>query len=552
MRLFIDLDTRGFIESETFPRPITSLAFKRGDNVPVDLCFVRGGTIQELAEGATGKIGLKPKGQFGSNFYLALDENWEKSGEGAATKYAFSLNLATTEIESAFLAEPDAVPAMLEIEWVESGLRTSSATLDVELQNDVNQGDEGVPQLATPVYPPSTDVLTKSGNLSGIADAGEARSNLGLDDLLALKADLVSGKVPASQLPSYVDDVVESADFAALPSPGETGKIYVTLDSAQTYRWTGSAYLEISNVDTVARAAADDAQASADAATKTLTVADETALLALASPAIQTGDDVVVVAATSHTEPYGVAKVINPASSGWAKFSVTSTENGKRLFDDAGRLAFDAGERSLHCWIGEDLAMVARWDEGAFECQNSLIIKGSGIAPPVLDFAENGTPQGYINFGNAITFSQGGTTDYAGVDLYGVWSFGFRTTSNSAWFDDSGSGGFGGNLDVNGLISANGGIDLITSNSPLYAAEITTFGSEVGFPSGLSVGGGNATLWSDGSLHLNNWLRLVEIGLEPTSDEGQATFFARDNGSGKTQICVKFETGAVQVLATEP
>jgi hypothetical protein len=53
------------------------------------------------------------------------------------------------------------------------------------------------------------------------------------------------GKVPAGQLPSYVDDVVEAADFASLPVTGETGKIYVVLDTAKQYRWTGSAYSEI-------------------------------------------------------------------------------------------------------------------------------------------------------------------------------------------------------------------------------------------------------------------------------------------------------------------
>lgn len=55
-----------------------------------------------------------------------------------------------------------------------------------------------------------------------------------------------SGKVPASQLPAYVDDVVEAANFAALPATGETGKIYITLDTNITYRWSGSAYVEIS------------------------------------------------------------------------------------------------------------------------------------------------------------------------------------------------------------------------------------------------------------------------------------------------------------------
>ena len=55
-----------------------------------------------------------------------------------------------------------------------------------------------------------------------------------------------TGRVPAAQLPAYVDDTVEAANFAALPGTGETGKIYVTLDNNLTYRWSGSAYVEIS------------------------------------------------------------------------------------------------------------------------------------------------------------------------------------------------------------------------------------------------------------------------------------------------------------------
>lgn len=63
---------------------------------------------------------------------------------------------------------------------------------------------------------------------------------------LELKADLVNGKVPASQLPSFVDDVVEYANLAAFPTTGEASKIYVTLDTNLTYRWTGTAYVQIS------------------------------------------------------------------------------------------------------------------------------------------------------------------------------------------------------------------------------------------------------------------------------------------------------------------
>jgi hypothetical protein len=59
-------------------------------------------------------------------------------------------------------------------------------------------------------------------------------------------ASLVNGKVPSIQLPSYVDDVEEYANLSAFPATGETGKIYVSIDSNKTYRWSGSAYVEIS------------------------------------------------------------------------------------------------------------------------------------------------------------------------------------------------------------------------------------------------------------------------------------------------------------------
>jgi len=54
-----------------------------------------------------------------------------------------------------------------------------------------------------------------------------------------------SSKVPADQLPSYVDDVLEYANLAAFPATGEIGKIYVTIATNKTYRWSGSVYVEI-------------------------------------------------------------------------------------------------------------------------------------------------------------------------------------------------------------------------------------------------------------------------------------------------------------------
>lgn len=55
-----------------------------------------------------------------------------------------------------------------------------------------------------------------------------------------------SGVIPSAQLPSYVDDVIEVAAFSNLPSKGESGKIYIVTSTNIQYRWSGTAYVEIS------------------------------------------------------------------------------------------------------------------------------------------------------------------------------------------------------------------------------------------------------------------------------------------------------------------
>jgi len=80
---------------------------------------------------------------------------------------------------------------------------------------------------------------------------GTLANQTDLNTALGLKADLVDGKVPSSQLPSYVDDIIEVATYSALPTTGETGKIYVVLDTNLIYRWSGSAYIEIKDSSAV-------------------------------------------------------------------------------------------------------------------------------------------------------------------------------------------------------------------------------------------------------------------------------------------------------------
>ena len=58
-----------------------------------------------------------------------------------------------------------------------------------------------------------------------------------------------AGIIPANQLPSYVDDVLEFATLANFPSVGEAGKIYIAIETSKTYRWTGTVYVAIGGAE---------------------------------------------------------------------------------------------------------------------------------------------------------------------------------------------------------------------------------------------------------------------------------------------------------------
>lgn len=75
----------------------------------------------------------------------------------------------------------------------------------------------------------------------GLVTSGTTLSASDIPSLDASK--ITTGTIDAARLPSYVDDVIEAT---TLPATGETGKIYVKTDDNTVWRWTGSAYVEIS------------------------------------------------------------------------------------------------------------------------------------------------------------------------------------------------------------------------------------------------------------------------------------------------------------------
>ena len=107
---------------------------------------------------------------------------------------------------------------------------TIKSKLGITTLSGSNTGDET-----------NTTIISKIGfTPENSANKGANNGYAGLDS---------TGKVPSSQLPSYVDDVLEFANLASFPITGESGKIYIALDTNLEYRWSGSIYVNIAKGD---------------------------------------------------------------------------------------------------------------------------------------------------------------------------------------------------------------------------------------------------------------------------------------------------------------
>jgi hypothetical protein len=120
----------------------------------------------------------------------------------------------------------------------------------------VKQPDGTLVNIPIGMEAAASAVSTHNSNTSAHADIRQQINDLNntLDDYIpASEAGAPSGvatldtagKVPTSQLPSYVDDVLEYPTKASFPTTGESGKIYIDISTNITWRWSGSTYTAI-------------------------------------------------------------------------------------------------------------------------------------------------------------------------------------------------------------------------------------------------------------------------------------------------------------------
>lgn len=217
---------------------LTNIKFKDGTNTSTYDLVTNGITFRQNSTPCVSWNTIKS----GNNIYMDIRiANATASMDGLMSKEDY-VELNTT------------IPGQIEdLKEADSNLNNKIEDLDDKIDKEIADREAEIDRIENKfdgVTDELEDALQKE-----IEDrkAGDTTITNSLNAFISTKgqpgglAELDStGKVPAAQLPSYVDDVLEFSTKDQFPQTGETGKIYVAKDTNLTYRWTGTQYLEIS------------------------------------------------------------------------------------------------------------------------------------------------------------------------------------------------------------------------------------------------------------------------------------------------------------------
>lgn len=217
---------------------LTNIKFKDGTNTSTYDLVTNGITFRQNATPCVSWNTVKS----GNNIYMDIRiANATASMDGLMSKEDY-VELNTT------------IPGQIEdLKEADSNLSNRIDNLDDKIDKEIADREAEIDRIENK-FDGVTDKLEEALQKE-IEDrkAGDTTITNSLNAFISTKgqpsglAELDStGKVPAAQLPSYVDDVLEFSTKAQFPQTGETGKIYVSKDTNLTYRWTGTQYLEIS------------------------------------------------------------------------------------------------------------------------------------------------------------------------------------------------------------------------------------------------------------------------------------------------------------------
>jgi hypothetical protein len=237
VKLYVDLDRLELIEGPGFRNPVSTLRFKRGDAARLEVVFLTNGTTPTaIGDPETLEIhfGAKLNGQFGTD-YVVHTADWTLPDPEATTPvYSCTPSFNTTALNEALDlggGESAEVALMGEITWRDgTGEPTSTRTVLVIVENDVNRGTEGTPQ----VNPNPAEWLAEHGVTVVYRTAYEGHPDTSLPEVFETPAtgtisilgipadgDLVSITHPAKTAENFVFKTTAVDPFEVQIDPGD-------------------------------------------------------------------------------------------------------------------------------------------------------------------------------------------------------------------------------------------------------------------------------------------------------------------------------------------
>jgi len=269
-----------------------------------------------------------------------------------------------------------------------------SGTITGIKMNGASKGSSGVVDLGT--------VITAHQDISGKMNASLKGAANGVAELDS------TGKVPSSQLPSYVDDVLEYDSQSAFPTTGEAGKIYVAKDTNKTYRWSGTAYVEISPSLALGETSStayrgDRGKTAYDHSQSTHARTDATAVAASSTNGnikINGTETTVYTHPGSGTNPHGTTKS-DVGLGNVGNFKAVSTAASQGLTDTEksnARANIGAGTSSLA--LGTSSSTAYRGDRGNSAYAHAVTNKGSAFTSGLYKITTNS--EGHVTAATAV------------------------------------------------------------------------------------------------------------------------------------------------------
>jgi hypothetical protein len=195
MQIYINLDTRQLIKSDSDPSPVSQLEMKRGDQIEMEIRFVSANAVVEIPAGSIVSFGAKVIDDF-SGPALVFEDGFALVGSGASARYVATPDYQTEPLNDALNPEAPALPLrqvdlMGEVTWRSGadGPIASTANFNIRVYNDVIRGDED-----TPAALPDPDEWVKKTDAAIIRPFNLGDPNLPLS--MTITGELTNGTDP--------------------------------------------------------------------------------------------------------------------------------------------------------------------------------------------------------------------------------------------------------------------------------------------------------------------------------------------------------------------